>query len=427
MKRSRLWSRLTIACFFLVALCFGGITEASASSIVQEYDTEKQLLENLTDVNDGYSGFSAVETDSTLQTSGEQSTHDDAFFGDYQGMSKGAAAEDPDMQEGWVEQDKKKYYYVNGTPIKGLQVIDEKTYGFSTKDGELLLGLHAIDGKHYFFDLNSGVMQKGNVYLNDVWYRFDPSSGEQVFGNQYIDGNWYRYDPYDGHLLLGNQYIDGSWYRYDPYDGHLIFGSQYIDGNWYWYDIYDGHLHRGLSYIAGNWYCYDLNDGRMLFGWQDISGQYHYFRPGDGVQEFASNTMYYGWRVAQTLSSPTDYLLLVDTDACATMVFYGSYGNWEPLYNMPCSPGAWGTPTIKGIYHVGSRGYSFGTSSYECFYWTQISGNYLFHSILYTPGGRGVVDGRLGMHLSHGCVRLHIDNAYWINRNIPSGTTIFIW
>lgn len=38
-----------------------------------------------------------------------------------------------------------------------------------------------------------------------------------------------------------------------------------------------------------------------------------------------------------------------------------------------------------------------------------------------------VKDGRLGMRLSHGCVRLAIENAKWIYDNIPSGTTVIIY
>lgn len=37
------------------------------------------------------------------------------------------------------------------------------------------------------------------------------------------------------------------------------------------------------------------------------------------------------------------------------------------------------------------------------------------------------MDGRLGMHLSHGCVRLQIDNAKWIYNNIPRGTTVVVY
>jgi lipoprotein-anchoring transpeptidase ErfK/SrfK len=35
------------------------------------------------------------------------------------------------------------------------------------------------------------------------------------------------------------------------------------------------------------------------------------------------------------------------------------------------------------------------------------------------------MDGTLGVPASHGCVRLDINNAYWINQNIPSGTRVY--
>ncbi len=128
-------------------------------------------------------------------------------------------------------------------------------------------------------------------------------------------------------------------------------------------------------------------------------------------------------RVANIASS-TNYLIAVDDTNCIVGIYQGSRGAWTRLATWPCSPGAWGTPTVKGIFRIQSRGYSFGTSSYTCYYWTQFYGNYLFHSVLYYPGSNSVKDGRLGMRLSHGCVRLAIENAQWINSNIPSGTTV---
>jgi len=37
------------------------------------------------------------------------------------------------------------------------------------------------------------------------------------------------------------------------------------------------------------------------------------------------------------------------------------------------------------------------------------------------------MDGRLGMALSHGCVRLNINNAKWIYDNIPAGSTVCVY
>ena len=125
----------------------------------------------------------------------------------------------------------------------------------------------------------------------------------------------------------------------------------------------------------------------------------------------------------QGYASPTKYLLAVNTDACSVGVYQGSKGHWEEVAQWSCSPGAYGTPTVRGVFSVADKGYSFDSFGSRCFYYTQFYGDYLFHSTLYYPGG-GTMDDRLGMHLSHGCVRLNINNAKWIYDNIPRGTTV---
>ena len=93
-----------------------------------------------------------------------------------------------------------------------------------------------------------------------------------------------------------------------------------------------------------------------------------------------------------------------------------------------CSTGAPEAPTITGTFEVGDRGYSFGDEEgYTCYYWTQFSGNYLFHSIKYEPGTFDVQDGRLGEDVSEGCVRLKIKNAKWIHDTIPWSTKVVVY
>lgn len=125
----------------------------------------------------------------------------------------------------------------------------------------------------------------------------------------------------------------------------------------------------------------------------------------------------------QNYSSPTGYLLAIDTSGCRVGVYTGSRGHWEQVAYWPCSPGAYSTPTVTGVFSVGSKGYYFDSYGSRCFYYTQFYGDYLFHSTLYYPSG-GVMDDRLGMNLSHGCVRLATSNAKWIYDNIPTGTTV---
>lgn len=129
----------------------------------------------------------------------------------------------------------------------------------------------------------------------------------------------------------------------------------------------------------------------------------------------------------QNMSSSSKYLLVVDRDACRVGIFEGSKGDWDVKYYWQCCVGKSSTPTPAGTYTVGIKEYSFGTSSYTCYYATQISGNYLFHSVLYKAGTFTIKDGTMGEAVSHGCVRLTLSHAKWIYKNIPTGTKIYIY
>ena len=131
----------------------------------------------------------------------------------------------------------------------------------------------------------------------------------------------------------------------------------------------------------------------------------------------------------QGYSSPTGYLIALNTSDCLLGVYSGYQGNWTLVHYWECTCGAWDTPTVTGVFSVGGRGYSFDSYGARCFYYTQFYGDYLFHSTCYWPtldypSSSNFLDSRTGMHLSHGCVRLDLDNALWIYNNIPSGTTV---
>ena len=127
-------------------------------------------------------------------------------------------------------------------------------------------------------------------------------------------------------------------------------------------------------------------------------------------------------------SSDTNWLIVTDTSACKVAIFAGSKGNWSTVKYISCSPGKPSTPTVKGEFKVTGRGLSFGKPSYDCWYYTQFYGDYLFHSVIYNKGSKtSIQDGRLGMQLSHGCVRLALSEAKWIHDNIPNGTKVIVF
>lgn len=196
-----------------------------------------------------------------------------------------------------------------------------------------------------------------------------------------------------------------------------------------WWCIHNGKVDFSYTGVETNengaWYCVN---GQVRF---DYSGTIQWM--GTSLPVINGKIGSIGTDVnmyvkAQAAGSGTNWLILVDCSACKVGVFRGSKGSWTAVKYIPCSPGTSSTPTVKGTFKVSGRGKSFGTSSYTCWYYTQFYGNYLFHSVLYYPGSMTKVkDGRLGMRLSHGCVRLAIENAKWIYDNIPSGTTVIIY
>lgn len=133
-------------------------------------------------------------------------------------------------------------------------------------------------------------------------------------------------------------------------------------------------------------------------------------------------------RKAQGYQSKTNYLILVNIKDRHVNIYKGQKGNWQRIKDFACSPGAPETPTIKGIGKIYRKGYYFDSEGDRCFYYSAFNGPYYFHSVLYYPTKDNlptkIVDGRVGLFLSHGCVRLEINNAKYIYDNIPINTAV---
>lgn len=112
--------------------------------------------------------------------------------------------------------------------------------------------------------------------------------------------------------------------------------------------------------------------------------------------------------------------------------YYGSYS--KLVKTMTCTTGTTETPTPLGTYKMGGpcgRWYYF--KKFDCWaqYASRIVGGILFHSVIYSEKDvstlRQSTVNALGSRASHGCVRLSVENAEWIYRNIPAGTTCRIY
>jgi len=128
------------------------------------------------------------------------------------------------------------------------------------------------------------------------------------------------------------------------------------------------------------------------------------------------------------LSSSTSYLIWINTKMLYTYVFTGSEGHWDLVRSMKSTIGKPSTPTIKGTFTVQGKGSYFTVPDHEewiCKYYTQFYGDYLIHSVVYDRNNK-LIDGRLGMRLSKGCIRVSLDNAKFIYYNVPRNSTVYV-
>ena len=334
----------------------------------------------------------------------------------------------PAPKPGWLLEDDAWYYIgADGQPCTGWQLIQGNWYWLdSARQGRMATGLFIDDeGKTYYAN-DKGIMQRnGWVQAREGWYWLS-ASGATKTGWLSNKGSWYWLDPArQGRMATGWQPIHGEWY-YLTGTGAMATGWRKVNGSWYWLKD-SGAMATGWLQQGRTWY-YLTGSGAMATGSHLIDGKINYFN-ANGVWQGVDHTAELFTKWAQPESSATNWLILVDTARCKVGIFWGSKGNWKLQRMMDCAPGKSSTPTVKGRFTVKSKGYYFDSGAARCFYFTQFYGNYLFHSVLYYQTSRptSIMDGRVGMGLSHGCVRLRLENAKWIYDNIPRGTKVYIW
>lgn len=244
---------------------------------------------------------------------------------------------------------------------------------------------------------------------------------------QQIDGSWYYFQPYS---YLGQRIGDPSFESDESRPAYFLMATGWCrpvgESSWYYLGT-SGAMQTGWVNDGGTWYWL-TESGAMATGWRFIDGKWNAFDNPSGVWRTNDGRLVNGWYTAQAISSPTNWFILVDDINTKVMIYYWDIDQWMLLYIFDCSTGAWSMRTVHGTFSVGMKGYAFGYGhGYTAYYYTQIYGDYLFHSILYNEGTWVPLDPVLNSHRSHGCVRLAPENAKWIYDNIPRGTTVHIF
>ncbi len=140
----------------------------------------------------------------------------------------------------------------------------------------------------------------------------------------------------------------------------------------------------------------------------------------------------YGESVAETVSFATESMgdrIWVEVslwEPHSVRVFQGK----ALLKEMIASGGKDTSPTPFGRYRINGRGYAFFSQRYNegAYYWVRFLGNYLFHSVPFGPDGKFLPEEirKIGSPASHGCVRLPLNDAKWVYRNVPERALVII-
>ncbi len=235
----------------------------------------------------------------------------------------------------------------------------------------------------------------------------------------------------EGYVVRGKYPLKSGGVYLADNDGRLEMGSGWIktkkyDGSSKWYYM-NGSSHTaqtGVFKVAGKKYYGIPGEGYIATSGRVGQDNTYYVANSDGTltTDKVANRLI---KSAQQYSSPSKYLIMIDIDNPCLVVMEGKKNAWKAKFVWDCDTGKPSTPTIEGVFHLGLKGYSFGESKgYSCYWWSQISGDYLMHTRLYKANTHILLDGAIGQRCSDGCVRSYDENVKWIWDNVPSGTTI---
>lgn len=124
--------------------------------------------------------------------------------------------------------------------------------------------------------------------------------------------------------------------------------------------------------------------------------------------------------------SISKFLVITSIKNKFTYIYENKNNIWELQFKWSCTVGKPSTPTIKGVFKVGTKYPAIGDDNTSVKYAINIIGEYYYHSILYDAKGLNIKDDSLGVAISHGCIRLATSSAKWIFDNVDIGSTIII-
>ena len=187
----------------------------------------------------------------------------------------------------------------------------------------------------------------------------------------------------------------------------------------YYLDAATRKFLRGEQTIDGKKYLLGINTGAAFTGFRTVGAWRRYYKNGLMMDDISGLGVVSGPYFIKVYKN-SNYLIVFAKDSA------GNYNTPVRAMRASC-----GYSTILGTYYTPSRYRWLRMVGYVWGQWcTQISGNYLFHSVPnYTQSNMDLeVEeyNHLGETRSAGCVRLNCEDAKWIYDNCELGTKVTI-
>jgi len=134
------------------------------------------------------------------------------------------------MQNGWVMENGKWYYYKNNAKQTGW-VLDGKTWYYMNTSGIMQTGWIKDGGSWYYFNA-SGAMATGWLKSGNTWYYFN-TSGAMATGWLKSGNTWYYFNT-SGAMATGWLKSGNTWYYFNT-SGAMATGWLKLGNTWYYF------------------------------------------------------------------------------------------------------------------------------------------------------------------------------------------------
>lgn len=268
----------------------------------------------------------------------------------------------------------------------------------------------------FYINLHTGAQaRKHTVYF----------SGEEVGYPYYLCGD----EIYMDERMLGDLRIervnDGESLTLFVKNGDFNISMQFFKdnvyalNNWAGYNLkhaafmVDGIFYFPLSDVANVFKCgYEVTDAADKRDIKMSPSQY----ASNALEDIVNNGGY---------ESKTNRLIWISKKDFKVHLFKGTKGSWTLEGSYPCSIGTDSTPTIEGQFEYIERLNRWNYADFYCGPVMRFYNGYALHSTLIRYDGT-FYDNRVGMKLSHGCIRLHPEDINYLVEVVPFYTKILI-